>query len=169
VCAFESLVAIVVDRGIRRPINVLMQERLFSAALVLTYSGMDTMAFLSMPAGKTYVMRSDFISWVNAYIAMPECSRIDARDLYAARCTVLHGGAASRLSQGGVCKPLRHVVTGPAANLPSEAVAIRLSDLAQAFFHGTDRFLADVVKDEAKSALVCERLEYLATTMPYNS
>lgn len=52
----------------------------------------DTMAFLSMPAGQTSQTRGDFIAWVNLYFqADPDQPyQYEGIDVYAARCSVLH-------------------------------------------------------------------------------
>lgn len=169
-----DLVAGVIENGIKRPIELLIRQHFYPAALVLAYSGIDTMAFLNMPAARTDVMRSDFIEWAGKYIHFPVDSRLTGRDLYAARCSVLHGGAYSRLSRGGECRPIRHLARGLdldlAADAPpseEEAVMISVEDFVAAFFLGVDAFLADVSEDENRAAGVQQRLKYLQTTLPY--
>lgn len=163
----EGLVAGVIEGGIKHPINILLQERCYSAALVLTYSGMDTMAFLGMPPEKTYVMRSDFMAWTERYVRSPFREEVHARDLYGARCSVLHGGAASRLSQSNECKTLRHSELRFDESLSSKVVIAPVGDLVRAFFAGINQFLLDVSRDEERAKLVGERLRYLMETMPY--
>lgn len=171
----------VIECGIKRPIELLLSQCYYPAALVLAYSGMDTMAFLNMPAAKTDVMRSDFIAWAEQYMVLPAHEDITGRDLYAARCSVLHGGAHSRLSRGGDCKLLLHFANSAPADNHQHAIALaaqlgagkpvtRLSveDLVSAFFSGTDRFLTAMSNDERKLSLVEQRLEYLIETSPYS-
>lgn len=169
-----GLVAAVIENGIKRPIELLIRQRFYPAALVLAYSGIDTMAFLNMSAARTDVMRSDFIEWAGKYIHLPVDSQLTGRDLYAARCSVLHGGAYSRLSRGGECRPIRHFARGSdldmAANAPpseEEAVVISVEDFVAAFFLGVDAFLADVSEDGNRVDAVQQRLTYLQTTLPY--
>jgi hypothetical protein len=174
-----DLLAIVIESGIKQPIKLLLERRHYPAALVLTYSGIDTMAFLNMPAAKTDVMRSDFIEWAEEYIALSPDGAITGRDLYAARCSVLHGGAHSRLSRGGDCKLLRHVAAewevgqnsaGPLADefdSDTGVWTVVVEDLVAAFFAGVHRFLQDVWDDEAKACVVELRLHYLVKTSPY--
>ena len=176
----HALVASVIENGIKQPIQLLLETHHFPAALVLSYSGMDTMAFLNMPAAKSDVMRSDFIQWANQYVALPSDAPITGRDLYAARCSVLHGGAHSRLSRGGECKLLLHIgdepsrdrntdiiVTPGQSDVNNGSVTVWVSQLVAAFFDGIDRFLADVSERGEKAYLVEQRLEYLVETSPY--
>lgn len=165
----EDLVTGVIEGGIKHPINILLREHCYSAALVLTYSGMDTMAFLGMPSEKTYVMRSDFIAWAEQCVRSPFREEVSARDLYGARCSVLHGGAASRLSQSDECKTLRHSELRFDESLSSKVVIAPVGDLVRTFFTGIDQFLLDVSRDEERAKLVGQRLRYLLATMPYVS
>jgi hypothetical protein len=177
----QDLVVSVIENGIKQPIQLLLERRQYPAALVLTYSGIDTMAFLNMPARKTDVMRSDFIQWAENYIKLSAKEAITGRDLYAARCSVLHGGAHSRLSRGGDCKLLRHVTAespvprdsatmlGKEPDPQNTAVTVVIEDLAAAFFRGVDRFLNDASHDEEKASLVELRLDYLVHSSPYVS
>ena len=160
----SQLTSIVIDQGIRRPINFALDERFYAAALVLTYSGMDTMAFLDMPREKTYVMRSDFIAWVEQYVKVAD---VTARDLYAARCSVLHGGALSRLSTGGECTIIRHVPPQSNADIASGSAFVSVSHLKDAFFRGVELFMLHIFEREAKRAVVEDRLTGLLQTLPY--
>ena len=147
----DDFVKAVIEGGIKRPIELVMNAGHYPAALVLTYSGMDTMAFLNMAAERSDVMRSDFITWAERYIQLPGAG-ITARDLYGARCSVLHGGAPSRLSRGAECRP----------------VHVSVPDLVSAFFRGVDLFLAEIEKVPSQAAVVARRLGYLAAAMPYS-
>jgi hypothetical protein len=63
-----------------------------TGALVLAYVCIDTMAFLSLPVGRSEQTRSDFIAWVDAYLRAHADQPYQYRgiDVYAARCAVLH-------------------------------------------------------------------------------
>ena len=165
----EDLVTVVIEDGIKRPINILLQEGCYSAALVVTYSGIDTMAFLNMPPEKTYVMRSEFIAWTERYLRSPFREEVNARDLYGARCSVLHGGAPSRLSQSSDCKMLSYSVSRLEETPSPKIVAVPVQDLVRAFFAGIDQFLLDVSQDEEMVELLGQRLRHLMETMPYAS
>jgi hypothetical protein len=62
------------------------------AAAAMVYIGIDVMAFLLMPAGQDKQTRQDFIAWVDQYLkAAPESTyQYDGRDVYGARCAMLH-------------------------------------------------------------------------------
>lgn len=63
-----------------------------TAALVLAYVCIDTMAYLSLPLDKSEQTRHDFITWVDAYLKGHPDQPYQYRgiDVYAARCGVLH-------------------------------------------------------------------------------
>jgi hypothetical protein len=143
-----ELTQIVVERGIKRPIEILLQQRYYPAALILIYSGMDTMAFLSMPVGKTDVMRSDFIAWAQQYIRLPG---VVGTDLYGARCSILHGGAQSRFIREGRGRP----------------IVIAPEELAKAFFDGVDRCLLDITNDAGRTETAERRLRELLNDLAY--
>lgn len=70
------------------------------AAVTMAFVCIDTMAFLSMPAGQASQTRDDFITWVNAYLKghPDQPYQYDGTDVYAARCAVLHAfGAEAQL------------------------------------------------------------------------
>ena len=63
-----------------------------TAALTMAFVCMDTMAFLSLPAGRTKQGRSDFIAWVDSYLKGHEDQPYQycGLDVYGARCALLH-------------------------------------------------------------------------------
>jgi hypothetical protein len=66
------------------------------AALALAYVGIDTMAYLAMPADQSEQTRQDFIAWVDTYLKAHADQPYQYRglDVYAARCGVLHAFSA---------------------------------------------------------------------------
>jgi hypothetical protein len=154
-----ELVQIVIGRGIKRPIEILLGQQFHPAALILIYSGMDTMAFLSMPAAKADVMRSDFIAWVAQYIRLPGFEHSVGPDLYGARCSVLHGGAQSRFTREGRGRVVLYSGSSPLVVTPEE--------LAKAFFEGVDRCLLDIANDAGKAEIAGRRLRELLNGLPY--
>ena len=158
-----AAVEAVVEKGIRRPIRLLLGERCYPAALVLIYSGMDTMAFLNMPPERTDVMRSDFIAWADEYmrISLPDPPR--GCDLYGTRCSILHGGAPSRFTREGRGRLLRH------PEMPCNGSDLSVPDLADAFFAAIDRFFARLAADPLKAAAANRRLEELRAAGPYDT
>lgn len=141
-----AAVEAVIERGIKRPIRLLLEARCYQAAVVLTYSGMDTMAFLNMPANRIDVMRSDFIAWAERYVKIRLPDPPTGKDLYGTRCTVLHGGAESRYTR-----------EGRGRNLPVPA-----AELVRAFFAGVNQFFAELSGDIERAEVANTRLDTIA-------
>ena len=61
-------------------------------AVVMGYICLDTMAYLSMPAGREQNTRADFIAFVDTYLKAHKDQPYQYRgiDIYAARCAVFH-------------------------------------------------------------------------------
>ncbi len=149
-----STVHTVIEDGIKRPIGLLLDAHCYAAAVILTYSGMDTMAFLNMPAERTDVMRSDFIEWAGRYVKIAGPAPPAGADLYGTRCSVLHGGAPSRFTREGRARLIRHS--------PAD-----VAELVSAFFGGVDQFLADLANDTDRAEIARRRLEELAANGIY--
>lgn len=66
------------------------------SAVAMAYVCIDTMAFLSLPAGQDRQTREDFISWVDTYLQGHGEQPYQYRgiDVYGARCAVLHAFSA---------------------------------------------------------------------------
>ena len=143
----------VIEDGIKRPIRLLLEAYCYRAAVILIYSGMDTMAFLNMPANRSDVMRSDFIEWAERYVKIAGPTPPTGTDLYGTRCSVLHGGAPSRFTREGRGRLIRH----SSADVP---------ELVRAFFAGVDQFLVDLAKDPEKAETANRRLEELEANGP---
>lgn len=159
----------VIENGIKRPIRILLGHHCHPAALVVTFSGMDTMAYLNMPAAKSDVMRSDFIAWTGKYMRVAGGQQLTGDDLYGARCSVLHGGAHSRFSREGRGKLVSFGAPGSSSRGARDAAQLSISVdvLAAAFFSAIDAFLADLARDEQKASVAHTRLENLLRLMPY--
>jgi hypothetical protein len=158
----------VIEEGIKQPIRLLVSAQHYPAAIILTYSGMDTMAFLNMPASKTDVMRSDFIAWAEKYVKFSSADPPTGADLYGSRCSVLHGGAPSRFTREGRGRPVLHFagVRG-LAEQGRATLMISVDALIGAFFEGADRFLVDLSRDGAKAEIANRRLGQLRNCVPY--
>lgn len=148
---FSAAVSQVIEDGIKRPIRLLLDNNCHPAALILTYSGIEMMTFLSLPLEKKDVMRSDFIAWAERYMVQ-RLSRhgLTGKDLYGARCSAFRG-TDSRLVREGHCAIVR----------------LSAGELANALFAGIDSFLRDVERDNAKTALVKQRLTRMCHTLPF--
>jgi len=57
-----------VHNGIKRGIRVAIENDCLGSAVILILSGIDSMAYLAMPATQDDVTRSDFVRWAEQYI-----------------------------------------------------------------------------------------------------
>ena len=73
-------------QGVKRGIQVCIENECFGSAVILIYSGIDTMAYLAMPENQHNVNRKDFISWCDRYISFNGNEHISGLELYSARC-----------------------------------------------------------------------------------
>ena len=164
----------VIHRGIKRDIDIALDNGSLRAALILLYAGIDTMAALSMPQGQPSVKRSDFVSWAERYIKFPCSEQLSGQDLYGARCSVLHTYTVnSDLSRAGVCRPVGYmdkaipeVAYNPA--IDKSIVMVSVQALRDAFFGGVDSFLVDSFADPQKAPLLEERLRKLLHELPFS-
>lgn len=161
-----------VHNGMKRGIRVALENDCLGSAVILILSGMDTMAYLSMPDGQTDVHRSDFVKWAEQYITFPCTEQLTGWDLYGARCAMLHSyGIASKLSREGTCrqigyldKAIPEVRFKPAVS--KKLVLVSVPALADAFFRGIDQFLIDVFADKNKASIAEGRLKHLVQAFP---
>jgi hypothetical protein len=87
-----------IHRGIRDDIAFAREHERYRATLLLSFSAMDAMAFLDMPAKQSDVTRTDFINWTSRYILFPGEEQLTGTDLYGARCGLLHTTARTQSS-----------------------------------------------------------------------
>jgi hypothetical protein len=163
----------VIHNGIKNGIRVALENECWMAVVTLTLSGMDTMAYLGMPAGKQDVARSDFVDWVEQYIRFAGPHQLSGLDLYGARCGVLHAyRTASRLSREGKCRQVIYKFQrgGQSVDYNPEVdpsvVIVSIEALAKALFAGIDRFLVDLFKDKTRGALADQRFRGMFHTVP---
>jgi hypothetical protein len=85
--------------GIKKGIQVAIENNCYGSAVILILSGIDSMAFLNMPESQTDVRKADFIDWADRYIEFPCKEKLTGSDLYGARCAMLHSyGVVSKMS-----------------------------------------------------------------------
>jgi hypothetical protein len=165
----------VVHIGIKKPIRLLLDNDCFPAAVTLIYSGIDAMAFLSLPAEQTDVRGEDFVRWADRYIHFPCQAQIAGLDLYGARCSVVHThGIRSKLSRQRKCKMIGyadHMIPEVryAPEISADLVMVSIQGLADAYFNGVDRFLIDVFSDPCTAATAEERLKWMHHTLAFTA
>ena len=139
-------------------------------ALVLIYSGIDTLGLLAAPSGVTDATRNTFIPWCEAYIVprvqSVEGDPVTAMDLYGARCGVLHTSTpASALGRKGDAREIWYQYRGRTGInmlcvLPIPALRIDIEALVWAFRDGALAFLSDLQKDPARGQLADSRAQH---------
>ncbi len=132
-------------------------------ALILLYSGIDTLAWLGAPGDTT---RTVFRQWVDQYLLPGTRLGCSSYDLYSARCGLLHTHAAESASTttgsarqiwywtGQQFQQLLQYEVGNRADV----VLVRFSDLIVAFVQGAERFVGDLLQDAPRAARAQERL-----------
>jgi hypothetical protein len=155
----------VINNGIRRGIQVALDNDCFGSAVILIYAGIDAMTFLNMPGNQEDVERRDFIEWVDKYIKFPCKEQLTGKDLYGSRCGMLHNYSAfSRMSRNGECRNIGYMDNSvPEIRFNPEVstslVLVSIKALAKAFFEGLDKFLIDVFSKKEKADIVEERFK----------
>jgi hypothetical protein len=164
----------VIHNGIRKGINVTLENGCEGSAVILILSAIDTMAYLSMPQEQEDVTKTDFIGWADRYIRFPGTEQLTGADLYGARCAMLHSyGIVSQLSREGKCRMVAYMdASNPPvrfnAAVSRELVLVSVPALKIALFQGIDRFLIDTYKDPNSKAakLAGERFRNLVHKIP---
>jgi hypothetical protein len=150
--------------GMKRDIEVVMDNRCFRAALILIYAGLDAMACLDMPEKQEDVQRKDFISWVGRYVRFSCVEQISALELYAARCGMLHSyGVESRLTREGKARMIGYVDASEPEVIFHRAIEPRLvllsiEGLRDAFFNGIATYFKDLVQNAEKRRIAAPRI-----------
>lgn len=154
--------------------DALLKSELRLPGLVLIYAGIDIMASLNRPQEKEAVTRSDFIQWAEEYLLRVGRLGCEARDLYGARCGLLHTySAESALSEAEEAKEIWYAWgTGRPEDLQrlieaqgiTAASAIHIDDLMAAFRRGVKLFERSLYDDPERAELVYGRAgKFLAT------
>jgi hypothetical protein len=163
----------VVHNGIKRGIRVALDNECWMAVVTLTLSGMDTMAYLGMPAGRHDVSPTDFITWAGRYIRFEGPHQLSGVDLYGARCGVLHAyRTASRLSRQGKCRQILYkyqrggVPVHYRPDINAEVMVVSVEALVESFFRGVDQFLVDLFKDKSRGAAADQRFQGMFHIVP---
>ena len=156
-----------IHSGIRRGIQVTVENDCLASAVILIYSGIDTMAYLAMPEGQAEVKPRDFIDWAERYIKFPCKDQLTGADMFGARCAMVHTySVSSRLSRAGKARIIGYLSKSVPevrynSKLNEEQVLISVPALADSFFRGTDRFLVDAFSDKSRAPLVEVRMRSL--------
>ncbi len=133
-------------------------------SVILTYSAIDAMAFMSMPASQKEVHRQDFVAWVDRHMKTDAGQSYQYRgiDLYGARCGIVHRyGVESRLSDAGLCNIFAYHDGGDHIFNPQKhqtLILISIPRLTQDFFKAVQLFLGEMGSDPLLKARVDSRI-----------
>lgn len=140
------------------------------SALAMIYIGIDTMAWLSLPIGKKKQGRSDFCKWVDSYLQTDggQPYQYDGRDVYAARCAVLHmfSSLSELHKENPPPKQFGYLDNGPHCTDGGNLVLISVAILLRDFSHAIARFMGAMQKDTELKARVDSRITELLSTTP---
>jgi hypothetical protein len=161
-----------IHQGIKRGIDVTVDNECWGSAVILIYSAMDTMAFLGMPADQNDVTRDDFVTWADRYIHFPCKEQISGLEFYGARCATLHTyGSESRISREGRVRQIGYFDHGlpevrADASISTELVLVSVTALRQSVFTGIDRYLVDLFSDATRRDVAERRLQKIMNAVP---
>ena len=148
-------------------IDQLAKANRYEQALIVLYSAIDTLAWVSIKSGD--VTREIFCKWVDKYINPEKLIHCTAKDLYSARCAIVHSSTAeSRMSREGQAREIWYVTDATKAERlqeyartnGSKAHVMPFTWLLFAFTEGAMNFSADLTKDAEFENRCVERMKY---------
>ena len=139
-------------------ISLLQEHGYIEAMLMLTFSGIDQMAWLTVTADESN--GADFRAWVKKYIDPETSLGCTAEDLWAARCGLVHTATAeSRHNLKAAAKAKKVFYTTGSAkcsdNKSSDVIFINAGELVKRFMWSWLQYRLDITSDP--------ELEILAT------
>jgi len=158
-------------------IDSVLQSKSILPGLILIYSGIDIMAWLSRDKSHQENTRSDFKIWVNTYLLPDSRLNCNADDLYAARCSILHTYTPeSKISREGGAREIYY--TWGTANSrqlqkridispkSGKAIALSIDTLNSAFKIAIERFNKALNRNTSLSKLVSKRAGKFFVSIP---
>jgi hypothetical protein len=128
------------------------------------------MAWLSLPIGRHKQGKTEFYQWVDAYLKADanQPYQYDGRDVYAARCAVLHqfGVVADFHRQKNPPKKFGYLDNGPHQTDGGDVVLISVAVLMHDFFRASTRFMADARNDADLRARIDSRVQEMLNISP---
>jgi hypothetical protein len=150
------------ERGMLRGIEVVLSEQCLVSAVGLMFAAIDALSALTRPIDSADTSRSVFIDWTTRYLEPEKRLACTAEELYAARCGVLHTYSAdSRLARtNGTRRLVYEWERGPradeAAELPDNAIRVRVEALHRALRKAVHQFIIDAEMDpDTKQRVSC--------------
>ena len=144
-------------------IEACIEKKLNSSALILIYSGIDTVGWLD--SAEEFATKTSFKKWVDTYLLKAKPLACTSLDLYAARCGLLHTFTPdSKLRSKGRARYINYAFGSAAVqdmqrtidwrNNSDKYVAIHVNDLYKAWQLGVLRFCEELEKDPERKAQV---------------
>ena len=162
-----------VQSEIKDPIKIVLKNKKYRSAVMLILTGIDTMAYLSMPAGKKTQDCYDFIEWADRHIPFEGKEKLTGLELYIARCITLHSYSDySSIMSLGNCRKIEYAdQSNPDATdyNPEESdktVKVSVHALSDAFFKGLDRFFDYLFLNKEKALAAEKRIDELMLNFP---
>lgn len=161
--------------GIKRGIQLTVENNCYGSAVILILSGIDSMAFLNMPESQTDVKGADFIEWADRYLKFLCSEKLTGADLYGARCAMLHSyGVVSKMSRDGKCRMVGYITdTLPEIrynpDVDKNFVLVSVPALAESLYKGIDQFLVDLFSNQDKVRIAEDRLKGFIQEIPVNN
>jgi hypothetical protein len=144
-------------------IEACIEKKLNGPALILIYSGIDTVGWLD--SVEEFATKTSFKNWVDTYLLKAKPLACTSLDLYAARCGLLHTFTPdSKLRSEGKARYINYAWgtadaqdmqrTIDLRNESHQYVAIHVNDLYEAWRLGVLHFCEELEKDPKKKAQV---------------
>jgi hypothetical protein len=149
-------------------IEACIEKKINSSALILIYSGIDTVGWLD--GTEEFATRTSFTKWVDTYLLSAKPLACKSLDLYAARCGLLHTFTPdSKLGSEGKARYINYAWgtasveelqrTIDLTKKSDKYVALHVNDLYEAWQLGVLRFCEEVEKDPERKARVYEKAD----------
>lgn len=170
----------VLENNLKQLISAIMicrDNNFITPSLILLYSGIDVMSWLNCPKSQPKVIRSDFWEWVEKYLLPNSQLNCSAKDLYSARCGILHTlTAESDSSKHGKAKIICYSWgTGDENKLQKalnnnsvtqNAKAVHFNKLFYAFITGIEKFVIELENDKQKAEIAYKRANKMFSNIP---
>lgn len=156
-------------------IQVRLEKKLNTPALLLLYSGIDIVGWLHAD-DPTNPVRNRFIEWVDTYLLQARPLQCTSLELYAARCGLVHSfspdsglterGEARKIVYAWGTSNFRTLEEMIAVAKMGGYVAVQLETLVEAFALGVNQFLKELDLDPMESARVQKRAQKFFISLP---
>ncbi|PMZ74889.1 hypothetical protein [Pseudomonas sp. FW305-70] len=135
-------------------------------AVMLTYAGIDQMAWLSIPQERSSA--KDFKAWVEGYMLSKNPMACTASELWEARNGLLHTGTAESSANQNDSSIRKILYTYGSAhcasNSSNDTVFIKAEDLIVGYLTGVLWFMEDLKAEPAKLQSALEKLKRTLTS-----